>query len=237
MKAMILAAGRGERMRPLTDTTPKPLLTVAGKPLIQHHIEALVRAGIVDLVINHAWMGRQIEKALGDGSTYGARIQYSSEGDQALETGGGIFKALPLLTDTDTDESTVESSGEPFIVVNGDIFTQYDYTALTLAPDRLAHLVLVDNPEHNQRGDFALEGSEVMEEGADKLTFSGIGVYCAALFKQCQAGRFPLAPLLRVAMQQGKVTGEHFTGLWMDIGTPARLEEINAAFRQHKPLP
>lgn len=222
MKAMILAAGRGERMRPLTDSVPKPLLHVAGKPLIQHHIEALVRAGIVDLVINHAWMGQQIEKALGDGSHFGARIQYSAEGEQALETGGGIFKALPLLC--------ADCVNDSFIVVNGDIFTQYDYHGLHLAPDRLVHLVLVSNPEHNTKGDFALDGSDVMVDGPEKLTFSGIGVYRASLFERCHAGRFPLAPLLRSAMQQGKVTGEHFTGLWMDIGTPARLEEINARY-------
>lgn len=224
MKAMILAAGRGERMRPLTDTLPKPLLHVAGKPLIQHHIEALVRAGIVDLVINHAWMGQKIEMALGDGSQFGARIRYSPEGEQALETGGGIFKALPLLCEGNANES--------FIVLNGDIFTEYTFNSLSLAPERLAHLVLINNPEHNPKGDFALAGSEVQSDGDPKLTFSGIGVYSPILFQACQSGRFPLAPLLRMAMQQGKVSGEHYTGLWMDIGTPARLEEINKAYTQ-----
>ena len=208
-------------MRPLTDSTPKPLLSVVGKPLIQHHIEALVRAGIQELVINHAWLGQQIETALGNGAQFGAHIQYSPEGE-ALETGGGIFKALPLLCGDDPET--------PFVVVNGDIFTDYDYHALQLAPGRLAHLVLVSNPEHNPRGDFALQGNEVAVDGENRLTFSGIGVYRVGLFADCQAGRFPLAPLLRNAMTQGKVTGEHFPGLWMDIGTPERLAEINAGF-------
>ena len=230
MKAMILAAGRGERMKPLTDTMPKPLLKVGGKPLIQHHIEALVRAGVDELVINHAWLGDQLINELGDGSRFNATIQYSDEGESALETGGGIFKALPLLVGSSLAGS---SSSEPFIVVNGDIFTQFDFSTLHLPDDRLAHLVLVDNPEHHPQGDFSLTGKDVMDnkvDGVAKLTFSGIGVYRQEFFAECQAGGFPLAPLLRRAMQEGQVSGEHFAGVWMDIGTPQRLSDINDSF-------
>ena len=215
MKAMILAAGRGERMRPLTDTTPKPLLTVGGKALIEHHIEAVARAGIHDIVINHAWLGEQIEQHLGDGSRFNVRIQYSRELGKALETGGGIFKALPLLGE------------EPFLVINGDIFTDIDIASLPSHIDGLAHLILVNNPEHNLGGDFALVNGKVQSTGLTMLTFSGIGVYRPELFTGCQPGAFPLAPLLRQAMVQGQVSGSHFQGLWLDIGTPERLAQLN----------
>jgi MurNAc alpha-1-phosphate uridylyltransferase len=216
MKAMILAAGRGERMRPLTDNTPKPLLLVAGKPLIQRHIEALVEAGIVDLVINHAWLGEKIEAELGDGSRYGAHITYSPEGEQALETGGGIFRALPLLGE------------DPFLVINGDIVTDFPLGTLPDRLDGLAHLVLVPNPEHHPEGDFTLEMEQVGHASRQRYTFSGIGVYHPRLFTDCRDGVFPLAPLLRQAMDQGLVTGELYEGLWIDVGTVDRLQQAGA---------
>lgn len=230
MKAMILAAGRGERMRPLTDNTPKPLLLVAGKPLIQWHIEALRRAGFTDIVINHAWHGRQIEDTLGNGAQLGVNIVYSAEGASGLETGGGIFRALPLLTkELLTDEVlTGEASGAPFLVVNGDIVTDFDFSRLPRQITGLAHLVLVPNPEHHPQGDFALHNGKVKAEGEPRLTFSGIGVYSPQLFAQCTAGVFPLAPLLRQAMQRGQVSGEYHPGAWLDVGTPARLTEAES---------
>jgi len=214
--AMILAAGRGERMRPLTDHTPKPLLTVHDKPLIVWHIERLKKAGISQLVINHAYLGEQIEHALGDGSSFGVSIAYSPE-ETALETGGGIARALPLLGE------------QSFLVVNGDVWTDIDYSALSLDEDDLAHLVLVNNPSHNPNGDFALNNGRVAAEGADKLTFSGIGLYQPCLFAGQSENRFPLAPLLRNAMSQNKVGGHHHQGAWTDVGTPERLAEINAS--------
>lgn len=216
IRAMILAAGRGERMRPLTDHTPKPLLKAGGKPLIQHHIEALVRAGITELVINYAHLGEQIERYLGNGSRFGVSILYSPEPDGALETGGGIFNALPLL-------------GEgPFLVVNGDIWTDYDFSRLHCQEDKLAHLVLVDNPPHNPGGDFLLDDlGDVQDIEGARLTFSGIGLYRPELFAGCRAGAFPLAPLLRQAMEAGRVSGEYHQGGWVDIGTPERLAEVD----------
>ncbi len=216
MKAMILAAGRGIRMRPLTDTSPKPLLLAGGKPLIVWHIEALVRAGLRDIVINHAHLGDKLEAALGDGTRYGARIRYSAEGE-ALETAGGIAQALPLL------------GKQPFLVVNGDIHCRYDYTTLpTLATNDLAHLVLVDNPPHHPQGDFALSGGRVLDEGAPRLTFSGIGVYRPELFASVKPGeKAQLVPLLKLAMRAGRTSGEYYAGLWMDIGTPERLAELD----------
>ncbi|EIC20831.1 N-acetylmuramate alpha-1-phosphate uridylyltransferase MurU [Thiorhodovibrio frisius] len=216
MKAMILAAGRGNRMCPLTDTTPKPLLPVAGKPLIQYQIERLVRAGFRDLVINHAHLGVQIEQALGDGQRFGARICYSPEGEgRALETGGGIFKALPLL------------GPEPFLVTNGDIFSNIDYSALRLAAGDLVTLVLVDNPPQHPQGDFVLgDHGKLLSEGERRLTFAGVGLYDPALFASCQPGAFPLAPLLRQAISQGRASGYHDKGQWMDIGTPERLGQL-----------
>ena len=215
MMAMILAAGRGERMRPLTDRLPKPLLQAGGKALIEHHIEALVQAGVRSLVINHAHLGEQIEQALGDGARWGITIAYSPEPPGALETGGGIFNALPLL------------GSAPFIVVNADIWTDYAYLELPRRISGLAHLVLVDNPPHHPGGDFALQGDTANSTGEPRLTYSGIGVYRHELFSGCQSGRFPLAPLLRKAMARGQVTGEHYRGLWIDIGTPARLAELD----------
>ncbi len=215
MKAMILAAGRGERMRPLTDDTPKPLLKVGGDYLIAHHIRSLVTAGITEIVINHAWLGEQIEQAIGDGRRYGAHIHYSAEGTVGLETAGGIKHALPLL------------GQEAFIVVNGDVWTDFPFGALPAEPTGLAHLVLVDNPLFHQGGDFALQSGTVRSEGVHKLTFSGIGVYRAALFEAVPEGGFPLAPLLRQAMAKGKVSGEHYHGGWVDVGTPERLNELD----------
>ena len=221
MRAMILAAGRGERMRPLTDGTPKVLLEAGGKPLLQWHVEKLQRAGFECVVINHAWLGKQIEQALGDGSRFGLRIVYSAEG-QALETAGGIAKALPFIGD------------EAFLVVNGDVFTRFDFAGLVprlhalAGGGHLAHLVLVDNPPHHAGGDFALHGERVAPTGEHRLTFSGIGLYRPQLFGAIEAGdRAPLAPLLRAAMMEGAVTGERYDGLWFDVGTPERLAELN----------
>jgi len=221
---MILAAGRGERMRPLTDTVPKPLLTVAGEPLILRIIRGLARAGVTELVVNISHLGAQIERALGTGAAYGAGISYSHEA-VALETAGGIATALPLL------------GGEPFIVVNADICTDFDFASLPdlAAADTgrmLAHLVLVDNPPHHPDGDFVLAGGKVREAGAHRLTFAGIGVYDPALFADVVPGtKHQLAPLLRAAMARDAVTGVHHRGLWTDVGTPARLAEVDAALR------
>lgn len=208
-------------MRPLTDHSPKPLLTVVGKPLIERHIEALVAAGITELVINHAWLGEQIEAALGDGSRLGAHISYSPEGEQGLETGGGIFRALPLLS--------AGPGNEPFLVINGDVVTDFDFRSLPRQLEGLAHLVLVSNPPHNPEGDFSLEGNVVKSAGAEQRTFSGIGVYHPQLFEDCADGIFPLAPLLRQAMGQGQVSGVLYDGLWIDVGTRARLGEAEIA--------
>ena len=214
MKAMILAAGLGTRMRPLTDTTPKPLLRVRGKALIVHLIEALVGAGYSDIVINHSHLGRQIEDYLGEGGSYRAQIAYSAEPDGPLETAGGIVQALPLLSD-------------PFLVVNGDIFTDYPFARLPRQIPALAHLVLVDNPPQHPRGDFALHGGCVTNDEVDRLTFSGIGIYTRALFAGCGPGKRPLAPLLRAAIDRRQVTGEHYKGLWNDVGTPERLRALD----------
>jgi MurNAc alpha-1-phosphate uridylyltransferase len=214
MRAMILAAGRGERMRPLTDKVPKPLLPAGGKPLILHLIAGLAAAGVRELVINHAHLGEQIEERLGDGARWGVEIRYSPEG-RALETGGGIFRALPLL------------GPDPFLVVNGDIWTDLDFARLHRAEGRLAHLVLVDNPAHHPRGDFTLRGVDVLTEGEPRYTFAGVGIYHPDLFQGCNPGTFPLAPLLRSAMAEGRVSGEHFAGRWLDIGTPARLQALD----------
>ena len=215
---MILAAGRGERMRPLTDHCPKPLLPAGGKPLIVWHIERLRNAGYTELVINHAHLGEQLEAFLGDGRTLGVSIAWSREG-QALETAGGIRYALPLLGEA------------PFLVVNGDVYTDVDFAPLAgrLAAGDLAHLVLVPNPAHHPAGDFHLAEGRAATEGNPKLTFSGIGVYHPALFANLPA-RAPakLAPLLRAAMDAGRVSGELHPGHWLDIGTPQRLAELDA---------
>lgn len=230
MMAMLLAAGRGERMRPLTDHTPKPLLEAGGKALIVWHIENLIRAGIRELVINHAHLGAQIETSLGDGSQFGAHIQYSPEA-HALETAGGIANALPLLGDA------------PFAVINGDIFCDYDFARL---PERAAalqtngdtaHLVLVNNPPQHPNGDFAHAGgrviaSSVLSPLSSILTFSGIGIYQPALFSHIRRGSIaPLAPLLREQIALGKVSGEHYRGVWVDVGTPQRLAELDRQLR------
>jgi len=221
MRAMILAAGRGERMRPLTDTNPKPLLKVGGKCLIEYHIRHLVAAGLTDIVINHAHLGEQIERTLGNGQRYGAQLRYSPE-NTALETGGGIFKALPLL------------GKAPFLVVNSDIWCNYPFTQLRRFATGLAHLILVSNPEHNPKGDFSLVNQRVVQEGAARKTFSGIGVYHPDLFKGCTPGRFSLVPLLIKAMQAGQVSGEIYQGQWIDIGTPERLQQLQLEQFQDK---
>jgi len=215
MKAMILAAGKGERMRPLTLTTPKPLVRAGGVPLIEYHLRALAAAGFTDIVINHAWLGQQIEDYLGDGSRYGVSIQYSAEGEP-LETGGGIFRALPLLGD------------EAFVVVNGDIWTDYDFSVLHQPINGLAHLVLVSNPPHHPGGDFSLVETQVRDGQPEvgTLTYSGIAVLHPQLFDGCIAGAFKLAPLLRKAMADGQVTGEQLRGHWVDVGTHERLAEV-----------
>jgi N-acetyl-alpha-D-muramate 1-phosphate uridylyltransferase len=214
MKAMILAAGRGERMRPLTDHTPKPLLVVRGKPLIQWHLEALARAGITEVVINLAWLGARIRAALGEGRQFGLDIHYSDEGGVALETGGGIFHALPLL------------GAKPFLLVNGDVFTDLDFGTLTLEPGALANLVLVPNPPQHPQGDFALRGALVSQEGEPRHTYSGIGIYHPELFDGCSAGRFPLLPLLQQAMSANRLRGQIHHGLWSDVGTVERLASL-----------
>ncbi len=221
MKAMILAAGKGERLRPLTLHTPKPLVRAGGVPLIEYHLRALAAAGFTEIVINHAWLGQQIEDHLGDGAQFGVSIQYSAEGEP-LETGGGIFQALPLL------------GVEPFVVVNGDIWTEYDFARLRQPLEGLAHLVLVDNPAHHPAGDFALHGSQVSEAGEPRLTYSGISVLHPALFAGSTAGAFKLAPLLRDAMAAGKVSGEHFGGRWVDVGTHERLAEVEALVQEQR---
>lgn len=215
MKAMILAAGRGERMRPLTDHTPKPLLIAAGKPIIEYTILQLVAAGFTEIVINTAHLGEQLPAALGNGERWGIQLTFSHEGEQALETAGGIINALPLLGD------------QPFLVVNGDIATDFDFAKLRHTPVALAHLVLINNPPHNNEGDFHLAtNGQLSGTETPKLTFSGIGVYHPDLFQGQPAGVRKLAPILRQAMLAGKVSGEHFAGFWMDIGTPERLQAL-----------
>lgn len=223
MKAMILAAGRGERMRPLSDRLPKALLEAGGRPLISHLIERLTRSGCTQLVVNVSHLGAMIERELGDGSRHGVHIVYSREA-QPLETGGGIAYALPLLGEA------------PFVVVNSDIYCDFDFARLAapaalLARGRgLAHLVLVDNPPHHPAGDFALAAGKVSGHGPSRLTFSGIGVYSPALFAGIARGdRRQLVALLAPAMARGLVSGEHHSGLWMDIGTPSRLEALERA--------
>lgn len=222
MKAMILAAGRGERMRPLTLTRPKPLLEVGGRPLIEHHLRALAAAGCGPVIVNLSWLGAQITAALGDGSRFGVDVRYSDEGPEPLETGGGIFRALPLL------------GPSPFLVLNGDVWTDYPYARLRdrLAPGDLAHVVLVPNPSHNAAGDFVLQDGRMVEgTGGERFTFSGIGVYRPELFDGCRDGIFKLAPLLRAAARAGRVSAELYRGDWLDIGTPERLAELDRRLR------
>jgi len=221
MKAMILAAGRGERMRPLTDSRPKPLLDVDGRALIEWHIQALKEAGIKDILINTSWLGDQIPEYLGDGAYWGVNLTFSHE-DKALETAGGIRKALDFFGE------------EPFIVVNGDIWTDFDYKELLKKPVKLAHIVLVPNPEHNNDGDFTINDAGIVsDEGEQRLTFSGIGVYDPKVFVGLPLNQpYPLAPLLKQMMFYESVTGEIFDGRWYDIGTPERLDELNQTFQK-----
>lgn len=212
--AMILAAGRGKRLRPVTDQCPKPLLKVGGKSLLQYHLEAIDKAGVTNVIINHAWLGEQIIATIGAGEQFVFSIQYSKE-VQALETGGGIFKALPLL------------GTEPFLVINADVWTDFDLASLQLPKGKLAHLIMVDNPEQHPEGDFHLENGLLDDLNKPRLTFSGIGIYHADLFNGCQQGSFPLAPLLRQAMKHQQVSGEHYSGHWYDIGTPERLNRLD----------
>ncbi|MFT5425203.1 MAG: MurNAc alpha-1-phosphate uridylyltransferase [Gammaproteobacteria bacterium] len=222
MRAMILAAGSGERMRPLTNKIPKPMLEVNNKPLIQYHVENLVQAGIVDIVINHAVYGDQIETYLGDGKAFGAQIVYSAEGDQPMETAGGIVKALSLLGEA------------PFLTVNADIWTAFPFQQLVNLSgeitSHLAHIILVDNPAHNPEGDFSLSENRVLNEGDPMLTFSGISVFTPEFFKGCASGSKPLAPMIRQAASRGQVSGSHYQGQWRDIGSPERLQELRQIY-------
>lgn len=214
MRAMILAAGRGERLRPLTDSTPKPLVELGGRPLLAHHLEALAAAGFREIVINQGHLGDQLPAALGDGSRWGVRIHYSDEQPEALETGGGVFQALPLL------------GRGPFAVINGDVWTDYPFGRLRAVKCDWAHLVMVPNPEHNPRGDFSLQSGRVREDGPNRLTFSGVAVYHPRLFDGCRPGKFSVVPLLRAAMTGHLVTGEEWRGAWDDIGTLERLDAL-----------
>ena len=236
MKALIFAAGLGERMRPLTDTTPKPLLRVGGKPLIEWHLEKLAALGIRDVVVNTSWLADQFPTALGDGARWNLRLHYAYEGDTPLETGGGMLNARPLLAEGDAGDA-------PFLLVNGDVWTDYDFARLPRAPRGLAHLVLVDPPAQAPGGDFALDADGgVHADGGHKLTYAGVGVYRPQLLDGWRAivaapalangkPKFPLAPLLRAHMAHGAVTGEHHRGRWTDVGTPERLQRLDAALR------
>jgi MurNAc alpha-1-phosphate uridylyltransferase len=220
MRAMILAAGRGERMRPLTDNTPKPLLPVAGKPLIQYHIEALAAAGVTEIVINLAWLGEQIRAALGNGSRFGVQLHYSDEGDHALETGGGVFKALPLLAGA--------SGTDPFVLVSGDVWTEYPLieSVNKLDAGDVAHFVLVPNPDFHARGDFGLAGTRVVD-GGERYTYANIGAFRPEFFAGCTPGRFALAPLMFEWIRKGRVSGELYRGVWHNVGTPEQLRQLD----------
>ena len=228
MRAMVLAAGRGERMRPLSDRTPKPLLSVGGKPLIGHMLQGLARAGVHDVVINLSWLGAQIREALGDGAAFGVRIRYSEEGPVPLETGGGVLHALPLL------------GTEPFLVVSGDIWTEFDFGELTHAAGRAAildpgadaRIVLVRNPAFHPCGDFGLEADRVIERATETLTYANIGLYRRELFADCKPGRFPLVEPLRRAIAAGRLQGQRFDGAWMNLGTPEQLAMLDARLSQ-----
>jgi MurNAc alpha-1-phosphate uridylyltransferase len=217
--ALIFAAGRGERMRPLTDATPKPLLPAGGKPLIEWHLEKLAARGVRHVAINTSHLAEQFPATLGDGSNWGLEIAYSYEGPEALETGGGMLRALPLLGDA------------PFLAINGDIWTDLDFSTLPQNPPGLAHLVMVDNPAHHRFGDFVLRDGLLFDEPVARLTFAGIGVYRPQLLAGHTTGRFSIAPLLRDAMRTGKVSGTHHAGRWSDIGTPQRLAELDRNLR------
>ena len=213
--ALLLAAGRGERMRPLTDRTPKPMLRVAGAPLIEHHVRALARAGIRRIAVNLCWLGEQIREHLGDGGRFGVAIRYSEEAPRALEAGGGIVRALPLL------------APGPFAVISGDVFTDYPFERLAIGAGAGAHLVLVPNPVQHPQGDFALQSGRALAEGGPRYTFSGIAVYRAELFAGLADGPRPLKPLLLQAMTAGRCAAELYRGLWEDVGTPQRLRALN----------
>jgi MurNAc alpha-1-phosphate uridylyltransferase len=223
MKAMILAAGRGERMRPLTDRIPKPLLEVAGRPLIHYHLDALARAGVKDVVINLSWLGEQIYDALADCRDWNLTLHFSEEGHPPLETGGGIFHALPML------------GPDPFLVINSDVWSDFPLDELALADRDLAHLVLVDNPLHHLQGDFELMEMRVHHgrRHGPRLTFSGIGVYRPELFAGCVGGAFSLISVLKAAIARGQVSGSHYSGKWMDVGTPERLTALEKMIAQH----
>jgi len=214
MKVMILAAGRGERMGQLTDHCPKPLLKVAGRPLIEHHIVALKKQGFNEFVINIAYLGAQIKAVLGCGERWGVRIEYSDEGLQALETGGGIFNALPLLGE------------RPFLVVNADVWSDFPYASLTTKVDKNIHLVLVNNPSHHSAGDFGLSDGEIELASDKRYTYSGVGVFNPAIFAQHTAGIFPLAPIIRDSIPHQQVSGELYRGDWVDVGTAQRLADL-----------
>lgn len=216
MKAMVLAAGRGERMRPLTDRVPKPLLPVGGRPLVAHHLVALAQAGYREVVMNCAWLGDELRAGLGDGREWGVNITYSPEPWPALDTGGGIFQALPLL------------GPEPFLLVNGDTWFDLPLASLALPAGMLGDLVLVPNPEHNPAGDFGLVDGRVLPDATVRYTYSGLAILAPALFADCRPGRFPLAPLLRVAAGEGRLSGRLHDGFWTDVGTPERLYALRA---------
>ncbi|GAC1660350.1 MAG: nucleotidyltransferase family protein [Steroidobacteraceae bacterium] len=216
---MLLSAGRGERLRPITDTVPKPLVAVAGRPLIAWHLAALARAGVRDVVVNLSWLGELVRAALGDGRDFGVRIRYSEEGPIPLETGGGILRALPLL------------GAEPFLVVSADIWTDIDFGRVRLEPDAHAHLVLIHNPPHHPRGDFGLQGDLVVDHDGERLTYANVGVYRPEFFAGCAAGRFPLLQPLQRAIAARRVRGEVHSGQWYDVGTAERLAEVDARVR------
>ena len=216
MKCMLLAAGRGERLRPITDKIPKPLVKIAGKPLIDYHLNNLKTAGFKDIVINLSHLGELIEDYLGDGSKYDLNIEYSHEGDEPLETAGGIIHALPKL------------GNKPFIVMNADIWCDHTLSFADLSGDKLAHLVLVNNPAHNPKGDFVYQYGKVYNTGKNYLTFSGIGIYNPKFFEPLPTGKLALAPILREAIDKESVSAEYFTGNWFDSGTQARLDEIES---------
>ncbi|WP_299735258.1 N-acetylmuramate alpha-1-phosphate uridylyltransferase MurU [uncultured Endozoicomonas sp.] len=231
MKAMILAAGYGKRLRPITLTIPKPLVQVAGQPLITYHIQRLAKAGLNDLIINHSWLGEKVEEALGDGSQWGVNIAYSAE-QEPLETAGGILNALPLLTEN-SDDST------PFLVLNGDIYTDIEVNSLTLPEGMLAHLVLVANPDFHPDGDFCLKDGQVSHKAdtpdAKAFTFSGVSVLSPRLFAGYRAGEtLALAPLLIEAMKQGKVSGQYHDGFWADVGSIVRLKALEDYLQQRR---
>lgn len=215
MKCMLLAAGLGERLRPLTNDTPKPLIQIAGKPLIAHHLEKLKHAGIAEIIINISYQGKKIKKYLGNGQNFGVDISYSDEGDTPLETAGGIIHALPLLGD------------DPFLVINSDIWYEHTLSFANLSGDKQAHLVLINNPPHNQSGDFVYELGKAFNSGENFLTFSGIGIYRPELFKNLPKKRLALSPILRNAIENELVSAEYFTGIWFDIGTPERLKQAD----------